>query len=638
MTARCLVGTNGWAIEGQFTRNSSNTWWFSGTNLVERTIIDKLIPEPDRSRPSTPGFLAVGVPPVGQRFTHIYESADGNPGRRVRVSDLMTPDARACWVPFCSAPTLNNPGHQLYPPYDLWKELINAPTGFVERTSRFDDALGLPKSVDLNLPNGQPVLQYRVTGTTNVLGWELPLEFYLAQYRPAYIPGAHRLTTNGWELGWTVHGSVTEIEVTTNKLELPSAAVTEAIVASIIDDWQKLPSIFDHIERYSRQVRQVVEIGKPAVPQLVAALDEAYRDPHLRLLAFTLRAIGDPRAVPALIRALPKTLLPPGSDCAMSVPDQDLFDFMLAHDLDLKGEERGDRRTFSMGRPVREVAAALRKITGTRLNESELFQTFLEGGRTQRATERKAYYDVARHWADWWEGRANAFVDDPSLAAVNLPPLKQESPQQRFLAGPGVKVSAGMAGMLVSPVEGRTRCGLQLVLNRSVDLPQSLFQTNSTTVWLDQVTAWAARAGVDVLGDEYREAQSGQLYYCLRAVGLQAWQIPNEDWSRIEQEVGRDALPPLTAPAGDLLMHYDPGISRYMPEKRATFLFIARDGSQGILRITGQVNQLRGGQRGLAFDRSGDGTLDQTFEPGPALGVKVDYRFFYLPDEADRSR
>src|SRR3954469_21115080 len=55
-TARCLVGTNSWAIEGQFTRNSSNIWWFSGTNLVERTVIDKLIPEPDRSRPSTPGF------------------------------------------------------------------------------------------------------------------------------------------------------------------------------------------------------------------------------------------------------------------------------------------------------------------------------------------------------------------------------------------------------------------------------------------------------------------------------------------------------------------------------------------------------------------------------------------------------
>ena len=83
MTAGCLVGTNGWASEGQFTQNTSNTWWFSEANLVERTVIDKLIPEPDRSRPSTPGFLAVGVPSVGQRFTHIYESArqrkkDGN--------------------------------------------------------------------------------------------------------------------------------------------------------------------------------------------------------------------------------------------------------------------------------------------------------------------------------------------------------------------------------------------------------------------------------------------------------------------------------------------------------------------------------------------------------------------------------
>jgi hypothetical protein len=320
----------------------------------------------------------------------------------------------------------------------------------------------------------------------------------------------------------------------------------------------------------------------------------------------------------------------------MSVPDRDLFNFMIAHDLDANGEERGDRRTFSMGRPVREVSAALRKITGTRLNESDLFQAFLQGGRVQRATERKAYYDVAQRWADWWASHAKEFVDDPALAAVNLPPLKQESPQQRFLAGSGVEVTSGMSGIIVSPVQGRTHCGLQLVLNRSVDLPQSFFQTNTTRAWLDQVTAWAARAGVDVLGDEYCDRQSGQRYYCLRAVGLQAWEIPNENWSRIEQEVGRDDLPPLTAPAGDLLMHYDSVLSRYLPEKRATFLFIARDGSQGILRITGQVNQLRPGEGRSAFDRSGDGAADQTLEAGPALGVRLDYRLFYLPDPVDR--
>ena len=108
MTARCLLGTNSWAIEGQFTQNSSNTWWFSGSNLVERTVINRLIPEPDLSRPTTSGFLAVGVPPVGQRFTQIYESVDGNPGRPVRVGDLMTPAARVCWLPFCSALALNN--------------------------------------------------------------------------------------------------------------------------------------------------------------------------------------------------------------------------------------------------------------------------------------------------------------------------------------------------------------------------------------------------------------------------------------------------------------------------------------------------------------------------------------------------
>ena len=83
-------------------------------------------------------------------------------------------------------------------------------------------------------------------------------------------------------------------------------------ITAILADWDALPTVFDDIDIYARQIRQLAEIGKPAVPALTAALDKTSRDTEMRLLAFTLRAIGDPRAVPALIRAIPKTLLPPG--------------------------------------------------------------------------------------------------------------------------------------------------------------------------------------------------------------------------------------------------------------------------------------------------------------------------------------
>jgi len=91
----------------------------------------------------------------------------------------------------------------------------------------------------------------------------------------------------------------------------PSAEVDRR-VASILADWEKLPSIFDDIGVYTAQIKELVDIGKPAVPALTAALDRTSRDTPMRLLGFTLRAIGDPRAVPALIRAFPKTLFPVG--------------------------------------------------------------------------------------------------------------------------------------------------------------------------------------------------------------------------------------------------------------------------------------------------------------------------------------
>ena len=38
-TVRCVVGTNAWRIDGRFVRQGNSTWSFTGTNLVERTVI-----------------------------------------------------------------------------------------------------------------------------------------------------------------------------------------------------------------------------------------------------------------------------------------------------------------------------------------------------------------------------------------------------------------------------------------------------------------------------------------------------------------------------------------------------------------------------------------------------------------------
>jgi len=277
-------------------------------------------------------------------------------------------------------------------------------------------------------------------------------------------------------------------------------------VASIISEWESLPSVFDDIETYTAQIKELVEIGKPAVPALAAALDRTTRDTPMRLLPFTLRAIGDPRAAPALIRAVPKTLLPPGSDCGMSVRDAELLKFMQANDLHDAPGDRLARRDFGMGRPVREVCGALRKITGTNQNDTAIFSTFLDGGEQQRAMERRAFDEVARRWANWWKDNWRRLVEDPALADVWLPALKEDPSLKRFLTGPSMKVSGGESGMIVTAIEkGGPKCCLALGLNRTLDLPKELSNTNTGAISIENVSAWAARAGADLLGMQYRD-------------------------------------------------------------------------------------------------------------------------------------
>ena len=59
--------------------------------------------------------------------------------------------------------------------------------------------------------------------------------------------------------------------------------------------------------------------------------------------------------VQALIRAIPKALRPPGSDCGVNIADPELRAFMLAHQ-NFK-DDKNEQVVF--GRPVNEILSAL---------------------------------------------------------------------------------------------------------------------------------------------------------------------------------------------------------------------------------------------------------------------------------------
>ncbi len=67
-------------------------------------------------------------------------------------------------------------------------------------------------------------------------------------------------------------------------------------------------------DEWAMVLRDLILLGPKAVPELITEMDAAKSDMSMRCLAFVLRGIGDKRAVPCLIRAIPRTCIPPGSD------------------------------------------------------------------------------------------------------------------------------------------------------------------------------------------------------------------------------------------------------------------------------------------------------------------------------------
>ena len=222
---RCIVGTNSWVMQGDFLSDAKTKCWFTGNSLVMRSDLachttDLPLISEKHGRPGGLSSFVQVATPSGLRWTRKLESSDGNPGRGAHKADFLTLPGRVAWLAFCSSPCLKRPGRKLFPPSGRWKELIPSDCGFLDKTTTFEDPLALPQQLNLYAANGQPILQYRVTVSTNVVGWRFPLEFYVVQYRPAHFPSSNQLSTNAWELEFMARGKVTSIGPGA-KLEIP---------------------------------------------------------------------------------------------------------------------------------------------------------------------------------------------------------------------------------------------------------------------------------------------------------------------------------------------------------------------------------------------------------------------------------
>jgi len=394
---------------------------------------------------------------------------------------------------------------------------------------------------------------------------------------------------------------------------------SETSINKLLDGLEEEAAVNRFKDSWAWRIKGLIDQGPDAVPDLIAELDATDNDMMLRSLGFILRAIGDKRAVPALIRALPKTLRKPGSDMGCRAEDPELHAFMKKHDLDK--EDRGEH--YGFGRPVREIGGALEELTGANHREEEIYHTFLGGSPRQQQLQRRLFHDCAERWTNWWEKHWKEHVSGEKYAVVNLP-KNEDVPIASFPHGPNVKIDGSSSGHIAeadSDPKARREVFFDFDTRRMLGLPEQLQKLKDDPNRLDKIQAWAAREGFDLMGTMYQPAGSDEAIYAIRNLGMTAWEIDADRYGRITGELKQAEPPKLQKPAGGLLLHYDEEKGEYDATANAAFLFITREGATGALFVGVEVLDTN---VKLGVPLMGDPNVDPVgFVKGRRFGYKI---------------
>ena len=383
-------------------------------------------------------------------------------------------------------------------------------------------------------------------------------------------------------------------------------------VDAIIEEFRKLNHTVDETEVWCLLMQELVKIGKPAVLPLCEEFETTDEQRMMRRLGFALRAIDDPRAIPTLIRVLPKTLQPPMSDYGLLVADADLMAFMSKHDISDR-----DGGHFSFGRPVREVHAALVKLTKRNVDGRAIATTKKSEDPRGLAAAEKLYYETAARWADWWEKNWQKFDVDESFNKVNLPaysaPDLSQLPKGLELTE-NSKIGDRFSGFVLTPIgdgdPGATYF-MDLDTKRTFKWPEKLLQATDEKA-LQAVMQWAKEQGADLMCVA-EPTENGELTSTLSLIDTQAWEIDKTSAEKIEQLVSNGALP-TGRKVKKLLQHEFAADQPMRTDIGSSFLYLTNEQGLGLITVTDLVTEARditgafsapkgvGFHRGVRFD------------------------------------
>ena len=388
-------------------------------------------------------------------------------------------------------------------------------------------------------------------------------------------------------------------------------------VDGIIEEFRKLNDTVDQCEVWCLLMKELKTIGPGAVPALCAELDATDSDRMLRRLSFALRAIGDPNAVPALIRALPKTLQPGSSDYALIVMDPELAAFMRTHQI--KAVKNGGRGFyFSFSRCVRELNSSLHRLTGHQFGEPELANIILVKDKRAAATQRLVYHKRAEQWAEWWNENSYRFDVHEENRTMKMPEFVPPDLSD-YPTGLNITTSAELAGglseMVLTPVGDTDQTAsffLDLDLGRSPSWPKQLLPNDRSLKTISEARKWATDRRLDLMCVNISKDEA-RPNYVLSGVDLQLWEVDPRDVKKISEFLKRGELPARRQLTSNHLLHLNEQ-GDHVSTKQSCFLYVTREQGLGFIRITDFVLEARdisgsfsvpegvGFYRGVRFD------------------------------------